>query len=294
MTGALEIVRAGPLTTIQDLGRPGLAHLGVPRSGALDGPALALANRLVGNPATAAGLEITLSGCSLRPTRSVSIAVTGALAPVTVDGRNYGYGEPVALRANVAVTIGPPIAGVRTYVAVTGGIDVAPVLGSRSTDTLSGLGPPRVRDGDVLPIGAAAVLREPVTVDFVPPPITGPLRLRIRWGPRDDWFTRAARELLTSPYTISLDSNRVGARLAGPALERVDAGRQLPSEGIVAGAVQVTADGRPLVFLADHPTTGGYPVIAVVDAADLPRLAQARPGDTVTLQTFREGHGSQR
>jgi biotin-dependent carboxylase-like uncharacterized protein len=292
VTGTLDIRFAGPLTTIQDLGRPGLAHLGVPRSGALDAPAIALANRLVGNPIDAAGLEVTMSGCSFRVTTPTSIAVTGAPAPVTVEGRNHGYGEPVALRAGALVTIGPPITGVRTYVAVAGGIDVAPVLGSRSTDTLSGLGPPRVRDGDVLPIGDA--LAEPVTVDFVPPPTTGPVRLRIRYGPRDDWFTRAARELLETPYTMSVDSNRVGARLAGPALERMDAGRQLPSEGIVAGAVQVTADGRPLVFLADHPTTGGYPVIAVVDAADLPRLAQARPGDTVTMQTFREGHGPQR
>ena len=292
MTGALDIRFAGPLTTIQDLGRPGLAHLGVPRSGALDAPALALANRLVGNPVDAAGLEVTMSGCSFRVTAPVTVAVTGAASLVTVEGRNHGYAEPVALRAGALVTIGPPITGVRAYVAVAGGIDVATVLGSRSTDTLSGLGPPRVRDGDVLPIGDAVA--EPVTVDFVPPPTAGPLRLRIRYGPRDDWFTRAARELLETPYTMSVDSNRVGARLAGPALERIDAGRQLPSEGIVAGAVQVTADGRPLVFLADHPTTGGYPVIAVVDAADLPQVAQARPGDTVTMQTFREGHGPQR
>ncbi len=155
MTGALDIRLAGPLTTIQDLGRPGLAHLGVPRSGALDAPALALANRLVGNPVDAAGLEVTMSGCSFRVTTPTTIAVTGASAPVTVEGRNHGYGEPVALRAGALVTIGPPITGVRTYVAVAGGIDVAPVLGSRSTDTLSGLGPPRVRDGDVLPIGSA-------------------------------------------------------------------------------------------------------------------------------------------
>jgi biotin-dependent carboxylase-like uncharacterized protein len=223
----------------------------------------------------------------------VTIAVTGALAAVTVNGRSHGYGGPVAVRAGALVAIGRPVAGARTYVAVAGGIDVPPVLGSRSTDTLSGLGPPRVRDGDVLPIGPPSG-QPAATVDFVPPPITGPLRLSMRWGPRDDWFTRAARELIQSPYTVSVDSNRVGARLAGPALERVGAGRQLPSEGIVAGAVQVTADGRPLVFLADHPTTGGYPVIAVVDAPDLPRLAQARPGDTVTLHNFREGHGSQR
>jgi biotin-dependent carboxylase-like uncharacterized protein len=292
VTGALTIRFAGPHTTIQDLGRPGLAHLGVPRSGALDRPALALANRLVGNPVDAAGLEVTMSGCSFWATTSVTIAVTGAPAPVTIAGRHHGHG-PVALRAGALAEIGPPTAGVRTYVAVAGGIDVPPVLGSRSTDTLSGLGPPRVRAGDVLPVGLPLGVRLAM-VDFVPPPAHGPVRLRIRYGPRDDWFTRAARELLKTPYTVSAHSNRVGARLAGPALVRVDARRQLPSEGIVAGAVQVTADGQPLVFPADHPTTGGYPVIAVVDAADLPRLAQARPGDTVWMHNFREGHGPQR
>jgi biotin-dependent carboxylase-like uncharacterized protein len=293
VTGALNIRFAGAHTTIQDLGRPGLAHLGVPRSGALDTPALALANRLVGNAVDAAGLEVTMSGCSFWTTMSVTIAVTGAPAPVTIARRHHGHG-PVAVRAGALVEIGPPTAGVRTYVAVAGGIDVAPVLGSRSTDTLSGLGPPRVRAGDVLPVGSPLGAQRVAMVDFVPPPGHGPVRLRIRYGPRDDWFTRGARELLETPYTVSAHSNRVGARLAGPALARVDAGRQLPSEGIVAGAVQVTADGQPLVFLADHPTTGGYPVIAVVDAADLPRLAQARPGDTVRMQNFREGHGSQR
>ncbi|HZD96694.1 MAG TPA: biotin-dependent carboxyltransferase family protein [Micromonosporaceae bacterium] len=293
MTGALDVRFAGPHTTIQDLGRPGLAHLGVPRSGALDGPALALANRLVGNPVDAAGLEITMSRCSLRATTSVTLAVTGATAPIRIAGRHHAHGGPVPVRAGALVEIGPPTAGVRTYVAVAGGIDVPPVLGSRSTDTLSGLGPPRIRDGDVLPVGPPSGGRVG-TIDFVPPPMLGPPLLRIRYGPRDDWFTHAARELLETPYTVSVHSNRVGARLAGPTLARVDAGRQLPSEGIVAGAVQVTADGQPLVFLADHPTTGGYPVIAVVDAADLPRLAQARPGDTVTMRAIREGHGPQR
>jgi biotin-dependent carboxylase-like uncharacterized protein len=287
MSPALEVRSAGPLTTVQDLGRPGFAHLGVPRSGALDAPALALANRLVGNATNAAGLEITMSGCTLRATEAATIAITGAIARLAVDGREHGHAALVHVRAGAVVQIGSPVAGVRTYLAVAGGIDVPPVLGSRSTDTLSGLGPPPVRAGDVLPMGTAD--GEPPPVDFVPPRrADGIVRLRIRFGPRDDWFTREARALLTTPYTLSVDSNRIGARLAGAALPRVDAGRQLPSEGIVIGAVQVTAGGMPLVFLADHPTTGGYPVIAVVDGADLPRLAQARPGDSVMF------HGSER
>jgi biotin-dependent carboxylase-like uncharacterized protein len=174
--------------------------------------------------------------------------------------------------------------GVRSYLAIGGGIEVEPVLGSRSTDTLSGLGPPPLRDGDTLPLGPAA---EPSTVDFVPwrpPPAT--LALRIALGPRADWFTDAAvAALLGTAYTVSPVSNRVGARLSGAALPRAVAA-ELPSEGVVLGAVQVPASGQPLIFLADHPTTGGYPVIAVVD--DVTPLAQAVPGTTVTF------HGPER
>ncbi|MFB6391643.1 biotin-dependent carboxyltransferase family protein [Polymorphospora lycopeni] len=281
----IQVLRAGALTTVQDLGRPGWAHLGVPRSGALDGPALRLANRLVGNPETAAGLETTLTGCRLRITRATNVAVTGAYGPLRVDGRPAGLGQPVAVPAGATVDIGPASHGVRRYLAVGGGIAVPPVLGSRSTDTLSGLGPPPLADGDELPVGAA--VPAPSAVHFTPgqPPLDV-LHLAVRLGPRDDWFTAAAvANLLSTPYTVSPLSNRVGARLAGTGLARARAG-ELPSEGIVLGAVQVPADGQPLIFLADHPTTGGYPVIAVV--ADVAPLAQARPGTTVLF------HGPQR
>ncbi|MEV0391853.1 biotin-dependent carboxyltransferase family protein [Polymorphospora rubra] len=281
----IQVVRAGALTTVQDLGRPGWAHLGVPRSGALDGPALRLANRLVGNAETAAGVEITLTGCRLRVTRTTTVAVTGADGPLRVDGRAAGLGQPVAVPAGATVDIGAASHGVRRYLAVGGGIDVPPVLGSRSTDTLSGLGPAPLTDGDELPIGTA--VPTPSTVHFTPGrPTPDVLRLAVRLGPRDDWFTTAAvGTLLSTPYTVSPVSNRVGARLAGARLTRARAG-ELPSEGIVLGAVQVPADGQPLVFLADHPTTGGYPVIAVV--VDVAPLAQARPGTTVLF------HGPQR
>lgn len=279
----IEIVQAGLLTTVQDLGRPGYAHLGVARSGALDPLALRLANRLVGNEESAAALETTLTGCTLRTDAAATVAVTGAPAEVTVDGRAGRFAAPVHLPAGSELRVGKARSGVRSYVAIGGGIAVPPVLGSRSTDTLSGLGHAPLRRGDSLPVGSAT----PTTTALVQTVAAGPwtmITLRIRFGPRDDWFTSAARTaLVRSVYALTAKSNRVGARLFGDALERANPA-ELPSEGIVLGAVQVPADGQPLVFLADHPTTGGYPVIAVVEWADLAQLAQARPGTSVRFQ----------
>jgi biotin-dependent carboxylase-like uncharacterized protein len=283
---ALAVVRAGALTTIQDRGRPGHAHLGVPRSGALDAPAAALANRLVGNPVEAAVLETTLNGCALRPRSVVTVAVTGAPCPVTVNGRPAPWGAPVRVPAGALLDIGPARAGVRSYVAVAGAVTVDPVLGSRSTDLLSGLGPPPLTDGTVLPLGRPDGVH--TRVDVVPHP--GPpseLVLRVTPGPRDDWFTSSAlRTLATGTYRVSSASNRIGLRTEGPSLERA-VSDELPSEGMVLGAVQVPPDGRPVVFLADHPTTGGYPVIAVVRGADLPAAAQAVPGTPVRFMVVR-------
>jgi biotin-dependent carboxylase-like uncharacterized protein len=274
----IEVVRAGPLTTVQDQGRPGYAHLGVPRSGALDGPALRLANRLVGNPSSAACLETTLMGCMLRFSEPATVAVTGAGAEVTVDGVRLS--GSVDVPAGGILEVGRATSGVRSYIAVAGGIVVDPVLGSRSTDTLSGLGPPVLANGMTLPVGQP--YRTPAWAAHFLPMVAGGLVLGVRPGPRDDWF--AAGELFEAAYTISPVSNRVGARLSGPALTRRKEG-ELPSEGVVLGAVQVPADGRPLIFLADHPTTGGYPVIGVVD--DVTPLAQARPGTTVRFRDLR-------
>jgi biotin-dependent carboxylase-like uncharacterized protein len=273
----ITVLRAGPLTTVQDLGRPGYAHLGVPRSGALDAAALRRANALVGNPPSAAGLETTLLGCALRFATATRVAVTGAVARVRVD-REPAPAEVIEVPAGSVLDVGRATAGVRSYVAVAGGIDVEPVLGSRSTDTLSGLGPPRLTDGMTLPLGVASLRAE------VPdsPALGGDdLLLEVRLGPRDDWFDNAV--LFRDAYTISPVSNRVGCRLAGSAVPRTRAG-ELPSEGVVLGAVQVPAGGQPLIFLADHPTTGGYPVIAVVD--DVTPLAQARPGTTVRFRAL--------
>ncbi|MGW1954950.1 5-oxoprolinase subunit C family protein [Streptomyces sp. NPDC001920] len=283
---ALAVVRAGALTTVQDLGRPGHAHLGVPRSGALDGPAAALVNRLVGNAPDAAVLETTLDGCAVRPRSAVTVAVGGAPCRVTVAGRPVAWGAPVRVPAGALLDVGPAVSGVRSYLAVGGGITVEPVLGSRSTDLLSGLGPPPLTDGTVLPLGRPTPLHARVDVAAQPAP-PAELVLRVTLGPRHDWFTPEAVRLFTSrAYRVSPASNRIGLRTQGPALDRAVA-RELPSEGVVLGSVQVPPDGRPVVFLADHPTTGGYPVIAVVRAADLPAAAQAVPGIPIRFVAVR-------
>ncbi len=274
---SLTVLRAGPLATVQDRGRAGLAHLGVPRAGALDRPAYDLANRLVGNPAGAAALEITLGGFEARAEHGCWVAVTGAPGPVAVDGAARGHGRAEWLPAGARLEVGPPAQGVRSYVGVAGGVDVPPVLGSRSTDVLAWVGPSRVLDGAVLPLGEAVGGPEPL--DTPRPPRPGPLR--VRPGPRVDWFASGAlAHLCATTYVVDAASDRVGLRLEGDPLRRVR-DEELPSEGMVLGAVQVPPSGLPVVFLADHPPTGGYPVVAVVDTADLWQCAQLRPGEPV-------------
>ncbi|NPC95309.1 biotin-dependent carboxyltransferase family protein [Nocardioides sp. zg-DK7169] len=276
-TGELRVLRAGVLTTVQDLGRPGLAHLGVPRSGALDAPAAALANRLVGNRPDAAVLEVTLGGLEVVTSVGRWVAVTGAPAPLHVGGTARGLARATWLAPGERLRLGAPPAGVRSYLAVGGGVAAPPVLGSRSTDVLAGVGPPPVRDGAVLPLGAPS--GPPAALDTPRPPVPGPLRLLP--GPRADWFAADALERLRdTSYVVLPASNRVGLRLDGPPLPRVRH-EELPSEGMVLGAVQVPPDGRPVVFLADHPPTGGYPVVGVVAREDLWQCAQLRPGDRV-------------
>ncbi|MGW2276506.1 5-oxoprolinase subunit C family protein [Streptomyces sp. NPDC001770] len=281
MSGLLHVVRAGALTTVQDAGRTGWAHLGVPRAGALDAPAHRLANRLVGNDPTAAVLETTVTGCAVRPDRTVVAVVGGAVCRVTVDGRPAAWGAPVRVAAGAVLEAGPALSGVRSYLAFAGGLEPEPALGSRSADLLSGLGPPPLRDGDTLPLG-----EPPATLPALPaaapwaaaPAAPGGLVLPLHPGPRRAWFTEdALRTLTTAAYRVSAASNRVGLRTEGPALERA-VGGELPSEGMVLGAVQVPPDGRPVVFLHDHPTTGGYPVVGVVPRHALAAAAQAVPG----------------
>jgi KipI family sensor histidine kinase inhibitor len=320
----IEVIRPGPLATIQDLGRAGLGHLGVPRSGAADEASLRLANRLVGNAESAAGLEITLGRAALRFAGDALVAVTGAPARISVTGGRGGlqqaaeFGTAFAVRAGSVLRLAAPAAGLRTYLAALGGIDAPVVLGSRSSDLLSGLGPGPLRAGDVLRTGAApAAGQRPGAaatrtgrqrIAAVParaghqrpgpdalaqlaagrpaarPGTGGVTRLRAVAGPRDDWFGAGALAALRGGiYTVTAASNRTGLRLDGPALPRARP-EELPSEGLVTGALQVPPDGMPILLLADHPVTGGYPVVAVVRSADLGLAAQLRPGQRVRFE----------
>jgi biotin-dependent carboxylase-like uncharacterized protein len=278
-----RVERSGALTTVQDRGRPGLAHLGVARSGALDPAALALANRLVGNDPGAAVLETTLDGVALSFDVDVTVAVTGALASVRVGGRDAGWSLPIYVTSRTILEVGRAERGVRSYVAVSGGFDVPQVLGSAATDLLSGLGPAPLATGDVLaigsPVGPAAV------IDLTPYPVPdSDIELAIHLGPRHDWLSEAGlATLATATWSVSPDSNRIALRLLGPPVER-RRHNELPSEGVVLGAIQSLPDGQLVAFLADHPTTGGYPVVAVIDPASLRACAQARPGALITLR----------
>jgi biotin-dependent carboxylase-like uncharacterized protein len=210
------------------------------------------------------------------------VALTGTDAGLTVGGTRVGPDRAVEVPAGVDVTVGMPRRGLRSYLAVRGGFDVPPVLGSRSTDHLAGLGPARPAAGDVLPVGPAPA-GPPADAPARPPalPADDPAVLAVDLGPRDDWFTPDAVALfLRGEFTVTPAGDAVGLRLDGPALARARTG-ELPSEGVVRGSVQVPPDGRPIIFQADHPVTGGYPVIAVLtpQAADL--AAQLRPGRRV-------------
>lgn len=263
----LVVVQAGLATSIQDGGRPGYADLGVSRSGALDQPLRAVLNRLVGNLDDAAVVE-TLGGLRLRPTSAVVVAVSAERIARAVP-------------AGVVIDVEPAAGQLWGYAAVRGGIAVEQVLGSRSHDSRSGLGPTPVIAGCHLPVGAPPP--GPIATEQAPPP-PPTSEVRIWPGPRLDRFDPNAMETLTSAeWTVSSDVSRVGVRLDGPGLPRHDR-VEVPSEGVLLGAIQVPPDGRPIVMLADHPTTGGYPVVAVVDPGSVPTVVQARPGSPLRLR----------
>ncbi|WP_196781022.1 5-oxoprolinase subunit C family protein [Nocardioides sambongensis] len=280
MTALRVRATAGPVL-VQDAGRPGLAALGVGAAGAADRASYGLVNRLLGNAAGAAALEVVLGGLEVEATGTCWVCVTGAPVPLTVDGRAEPSGAVLALRPGQRLRLGPPANGVRSYLGVRGGLRVAPVLGSASWDTLASLGPSPIRAGDLLEVGAGT--DGPLLVDAVPPAeFAGPAVLDVVRGPREDWFADP-RVLVASGWTVQADSDRVGVRLDGPRLTRT-AAAELPSEGALRGAIQVPPSGRPVVLGADHPVTGGYPVIGVVRDRDTDRLAQLRPGESVRFR----------
>jgi KipI family sensor histidine kinase inhibitor len=265
----------GLLTFVQDGGRLGVARLGVPRAGAADPFALRTANRLVGNHERAAALEATARGPALRFSASVHVAVVGA-ATVRLDGRGVPTDAVVPVAAGQTVSMGTLHQGLRAYIAVSGGIDIPPVIGSRSSDVLCGLGAGPLVGGDALGLGPPGrprgrSLRTPLSGAAAP--------LRVMAGP-DTFPPSTVERLLSTIWEVDPTSNRIGVRLrAESPLEILGAG--IDSRGMVSGAIQLPPDGQPIVLLCDHATVGGYPVIATVVSADLGLLGQLRPGDAV-------------
>jgi biotin-dependent carboxylase-like uncharacterized protein len=286
---AIEVVDGGLLTTVQDTGRFGYQRYGVPTSGALDLFAVRAANRLVGNDEDAAAIEMTLIGPRLRFLVPATVALTGADLSASLDGRPVPRWQSVLAGAGAVLSFGAAADGMRAYLAVAGGIDVPVVLGSRSTYTRSRLGGVdgrALKAGDLLAIGT----ERPVLLggvrklpDAYRPAYGHSHALRVVLGPQDDRFTaRGIETFLSSSYSVTPQSDRMGYRLAGPRIEH-SRGPDLVSDGTPHGAVQVAGDGVPIVLLADRGTTGGYTKIATVIGPDLPMVAQAAPGDTVTF-----------
>ncbi|MDN5770790.1 MAG: biotin-dependent carboxyltransferase family protein [Microlunatus sp.] len=283
-TEGLVVDRTGALSLIQDLGRGGQAHLGVSPSGAAAPTALRLANRLVGNPEGAAAIECLFGGLQVRSRSLCWVTVTGAPTEVLVNGTGIGSHSSIPLGPGDTLLIQAPPRGVRSYLAVRGGILCHQTLGSRSTDVLSGLGPAPLEPGQQLEVGRAT---QPLPDTDLAPPNQPRKSLGLLPGPRRDWFTPSAwQRLLTAAWKVSSDSDRVATRLGGPGLERARP-EELPSEAIIRGAIQVTSSGLPLIFGPDHPVTGGYPVIAVLTDRDADHAAQLRPGETVHFTQIR-------
>lgn len=284
----IEVVEPGLLATVQDLGRVGAAGLGVAPSGALDRASARTANRLVGNPESAAVVEVTMGGFRAVARHDAWFAVAGAWGPIRLGGRELDPYEAHEWAAGTELHLDWFAHGARAYLAVRGGIQATEVLGSRATDVLSGLGPPRLTAGAVLQVGGVPDAPIPVA-DLAPwgAPHDDELEIELAPGPRADWFTASARDtLFDAVWTVTNDTDRVGMRLDGPGLSRSKSD-ELPSEAMVPGALQVPPSGRPTILLADGPVTGGYPVIAVATDAALGLLAQSRPGTRLRFRHAR-------
>ena len=286
---AIEVVQPGLLTTVQDLGRWGYQGYGVPVCGALDPVSLRIANILVGNHESLAGLEMTGVGPTLRFSEDAVIAVTGADLGPQVDSTPVPSWESLLVPAGSTLSFGGPLDGLRGYLAIAGGIDVPPVMGSRSTDIKSGFGGLDGRALDVggcIPIGPSS-LPDKWSPSALPSSISRQptygqtFEIRAVLGPQDGMFTeRGVAVLLTSEYTVSTDSDRTGCRLEGPPVGHVR-GPDIVSDGNALGSIQVPGSGAPIILLADRGTTGGYTKVATVISPDIGLLAQAMPGAKV-------------
>ena len=273
----ISILAPGVQSLIEDGGRPGHASIGVAASGAADRASLARANELVGNPKDAAAIENLFGGLQVRAERDVVIAVTGADVDVLVGEQYEDLNAAFLLRAGEVVRLSQPYSGLRSYVAFRGGIVAAAVLGSRSRDVLAGLGPSPLAPGESFDVGPEPKNSVAPAIDLEPPAAT--VTVRFVPGPRDSWFADVGK-LVEQVWTVTSESNRVGIRLSGVPLTR-QRNQELASEAMVRGSIQVPPDGLPVVFGADHPVTGGYPVIGTVVDADNDLLGQLAPGNRI-------------
>jgi biotin-dependent carboxylase-like uncharacterized protein len=291
----LLVEDAGPLTTVQDLGRPGYLRVGIPASGPMDREAFLLANRLIGNPDTAAGLECTLIGPRLAFTDERLVAITGADMAPTVNGAPVPAWQGLRVRAGDVLRLGPARSGVRAYLAIAGGVDTPPVLGSRATyvrGRLGGLEGRALRKGDRLPLGRVGAARPRRVQPERVPSYGGEPELAVVLGPQDDRFTGAGiAALFEGPYQMRPQNDRMGARLQGPFIEHTR-GHDIISDGVALGGIQVIGEGQPIVLLADRQSTGGYTKIGTVCSFDIGRIAQVKPGGRLHFRrvTVAEAH----
>ncbi|MFX0546513.1 biotin-dependent carboxyltransferase family protein [Roseovarius sp. S1116L3] len=296
MTAALIVQSAGPFTTVQDLGRSGHQAAGIPVSGALDPVALRIANALVGNKEGEAALEIRLAGPVLKVEAArVRVALCGTSAPLLTlapEPREVPAWQSVTLERGTVLRVPPLKDSVTAYLAVAGGFDLALVLGSRSTclrASFGGLEGRTLADGDTVLLRCAGPEEQPDMRCIQPPSLAPPKVIRVVLGPQDDHFTKdAIAEFLQAEFRVTSEADRMGMRLSGPKLTHRN-GHDITSDGVATGAVQVPGDGQPIVLLADHQTTGGYPKIAGVVSADLPTLGRMAPGAALRFSAISVG-----
>lgn len=277
---ALHVHHITGFASIQDHGRHGYAHLAVPPSGAFDRPSHDFANRVVGNADDAATIELARGSMQCSFDQDTMFTVTGAPVSIVIDGRQRESQRAIHVTAGTPVLIASQNLGMRSYLAVRGGIEAERVMGSASYDELSKIGPAPLKSGDSLQIGTSAASTPAVARQVTSGVnVASSATLRLHKGPR--WgFCENTQLLLESEYTVTAKLNRIGVRLAGPAITW-NTEERLASEGVLTGAVQIAADGQPILFGPDHPTTGGYPVVAIVDERDLAVIAQLAPGTAV-------------
>lgn len=282
---SFKVIVPGALTTVQDLGRYGYQQSGMPCSGVMDQQSFSTANELVGNSPDAAVLEHTLFGGGYQFVSDTVIALTGADMNPTVNGTPCPMYRPVQVPAGAVLMLGMAENGCRTYLAASGGIDVPVVLGSRSTNLkcrIGGFEGRSLKAGDILQTGPVRISYEEIKDRSAPQPVfSSSISVHVIEGPQADYFTaHGLQTFYTETYTVSGQSDRMGCRMEGPAVESIS-GTDIISDGIVFGSIQVTSAGQPIILMADRQTTGGYAKIATVCSADLPLLAQCRPGDKV-------------